>query len=699
MRMHKHLALASLFLFAPLFGDDTLVPPKQFEVNLKNPVFSQGAITTEEGGIVTAPGLRIQARKITYINRIENGIAVQKVEAEGDLLVEYGERAFVGRRLEYNFITKTGSIWDAKTYVDIWFLGGDRIDLAEDGSFLFYNAYITTCESQEGGWDIHARSMTITKQHLLTAKHIRLRLGKMPIFWFPNVKANLQMKNDSAIRYKVKWDKGLGPRLSVRYRFFSWEDFKAFIRADWRITKGPGLALETDFKPPHKRTIFRTRSYAAYDKSWPDEKTNKRYRLQGLYQTRTENNKTYVHAIYDKLSDEKMPGDFKNDDFEVNTQERTRLFVHHHEKQLLSSLSLQPKINSFQTINQELPYITTNIRPFQLPKTGIVFDNFFNAGYLDYNFPGNLERFIRSTRSVRAETRNQVYRPFRLSRFTLTPNVGFVGIYYTDNPRHQAVGQTLFNYGGSASTYLFRRFGKVHHMLEPYAEFQGLTKPSSGLTDHFYFSIDDGLAKLMLMRVGLRNRFSRAPVSPFRPAFTVDLYTYAFFNDKTYKRTLPKAYLDLTWNQPSYAFMGGFAWNQEKRVWDYTNIRGLFTINEDLAFQAEFRHRSRFDWRKVDHQSFILDATQSIANLLRSPLSDQRNTFLFRLYGRIMPGLTFSIQSHHGWARKGEPWYNEIKVEVFKNITCSWQLRVGYQYQINDPFQFTASINLLKPKP
>jgi hypothetical protein len=698
--MNTKLICASLFLFSPLLAEEILPPPAQeFEVNLKNPTFSNGVITTEEGGTVSAPNMKIQARKITYTNRIENGIAVQKIEAEGDLLMEYGERAFVGKKLEYNFITKTGSIWEAKTYVDVWFLGGERIDLAEDGTFLFYNAYITTCESQGGGWDIHAHSMTITKQHLLSAKNIQLRLGKLPIFWFPRVKANLNFMKDSPIRYKLKWDKGLGPRLSMRYRFFSWEEFKAYIRFDYRLTKGPGLALETDYRPLTQRTIFRTRSYGAYDKSWPDEKTNKRYRFQGLYQYSSPSGKSFVHAIYDKLSDDKMPGDFKSDDFEVNTQQRTRFFASHHEKQFLSSFSLQPKINRFQTINQELPYVTTNIHPFRLGKTGIIWDNFFNAGYLDYNFTGSLSDFVSSTQSARLETRNQVYRPFRLSKFTLTPNVGFVGIYYTDNPARRSVGQALFNYGGTASTYLFKSIGRYEHMLEPYATFTGLSRPSAGINDHFYFSIDDGLAKLKLLRVGLRNRFYNSRTACFLAPLTADIYTYGFFGDRTYNLTFPKTYLDLTWSQPSYALYGGVAWNQEENVLDYSNVRGLFTINADLAFTTEFRHRSKYDWRKVDHQNFILDATQTIPNLLRSPLSDRRNTLLFKLFGRIMPGFTFAVQSHHGWGRKKEPAYSEFKIEFFKMITCSWQLKFAYQYQINDPFQVTASINLVKPKP
>lgn len=695
--MHKKLLLASLFLLSGLSAEDAPLPPSQeFEVNLKNPVFTQGVITTDEGGIVTAPGIRIQAQKIRYTNRIENGTPMQKIEAEGDLLLEYGDHAFVGSKLEYDFVTKTGTLTDGKTYVDIWFLGGAKIELTPDGSYTIYDAYITTCESQDNTWDIHAKAVKITKEHLLSAKNIRFRFGKVPVFWIPNFKSNLRFKNDTPIRYKVKWDKGLGPRVTMRYKFFSWEHFNAYFRLDYRFTKGPGSAIETDYRSEDKNTIFRTRSYGAYDKSWPDEKTNKRYRFQGLYDMKTKDEKTFVHMTYDKLSDIKMPGDFKSEDFEVNTQKRTRLLVSHHEKQLLTSLSFQPRINNFQSINQELPYGTANIRPFTLGRTGLVFDNFFNAGYLNYIYSHTLENIIHSQRAGRFESRNQVYRPFKIGRVTVTPTAGFTGIYYTNNQFHDSTSQTLFTYGGTASTYLFKKYRSVEHQLEPYLKYQGITRPTSGLNEHFVFNMNDGYNRLNTLRIGLRNNFFSRTSPAFLPSFTADLYTYAYFYDKTYEKTFPKSYLDLGWNRPSYALFGGVAWNQEERVWDYTNVRAAITISENLAFGAEFRHRSRFDWRKADHENFILDVARPISELLKSPLSDQRNTVILRLYGRIMPGLTCLLQSHHGWARKSEPNYSEVKVEFFKMIACNWQAKFGYQYTINDPFQVTASVQLIK---
>jgi len=213
-------------------------------VNLKNPEFVHGVITTNDGGVITAPGIRIQAQKIEYINKIEDGNRIQQIKAEGDLMMEYAERIFVGNRLEYDFVHRTGTLWDGKTFVDMWFLGGDKIELKEDGTFYIFNAFSTTCETQENTWEIKATNVKITKDQLLSARNIRFHFLKIPLFWLPAFKSNLKVLEDPPIRYKIIWDKGLGPRLTMRYRIFSWEHFNLFFRFDYRLSRGPGGALE-----------------------------------------------------------------------------------------------------------------------------------------------------------------------------------------------------------------------------------------------------------------------------------------------------------------------------------------------------------------------------------------------------------------------------------------------------------------------
>src|SRR5579872_3490152 len=110
--------LVSLAFFSLCFCDE-----QELTINLKDPEFKNGVITTEKGGVISSENMRIQAQKIEYKNRVENGQAIKKIYAEGDILMEYDGRAFVGKKLEYDFISKTGTLWDGRTSRNHWKCG------------------------------------------------------------------------------------------------------------------------------------------------------------------------------------------------------------------------------------------------------------------------------------------------------------------------------------------------------------------------------------------------------------------------------------------------------------------------------------------------------------------------------------------------------------------------------------------------
>ncbi len=383
--MWKPFLFFALCAIAPLQAEEGLV------VNLKDPEFSHGVLQTDKGGVVTAPGLRIQAKNISYTDKVTEGRRVQKIVAEGDLMIEYGEQVFIGERLEYDLLENRGSLIDGKTFVDIWFIGGEKIELKPDGSFVVYGGYITTSENADSAWELKAGAVKISPGGILSAKNIRLKLAQIPIFWLPSFKSNLKFFRDAPLRFRVLWDKGIGPRISARYRFLSWQEFNAYLRLDYRLKLGPGAALETEYISPNDRTYFVTRSYGAFDKSFPNEKGNRRYRLQGLLTTVSPDEKTEVHLQWDKMSDDRMVSDFKDPDFEVNTQKSTYFQVVHSEDNSFGTLRVRPRINSFQTLNQQLPYLVFGLRPFEVGRTGVIGESAARASFLDYTFPDTLE--------------------------------------------------------------------------------------------------------------------------------------------------------------------------------------------------------------------------------------------------------------------------------------------------------------------
>ncbi len=688
-------------LVATPFMEATLIPSLQdIQVELKEPSFKEGILETTQGGIILGKGkasqkkLRIQARKMSYTDTEE----IKRVVAEGDLLLEYEGRFFTGTKLEYDFLAHTGILTDGRTAEGIWFIGGDKILLREDGSFKLENAFVTTSEGQDRTWDISASSIDVTSDRQLSASMIYLNVLHIPCLWLPSFKSNLGTFADPPIRYKLTFDKGLWPKATFRYRIFSIEEFNLFARLDYRLKEGLGATLESEYLAKDGRTTFVTKSYGAYNKIVYDEPGLKRYRLQGLLTHESLDKKTNTHLTYDKFSDLKMISDFPSSDFEISTQKRTRLLINHQEDIVFATFTLEPRLNSFESLNQKLPLFKTGVRPFALGDSGIISENSANAGYLDYVYAHDLIHkypSLRETHAARLETKNKLYRPFAAGPLHLTPYVGVVGIFYNNNPWKQSVGQGSIIYGGDIRAPLYKNFSNYKHTINPYLVYTGLSHPRASLSNHYTFSIDDGLYQLSSLKIGLQNTVTFLTSSFFSPDLSLDLYTYGFYSSKTFTKLFPKWYLLTSWNHSSYLFEGHLCFNAQENVLDFSNLLGEITVNEHLAFALEFRHRSRFDWRKADHENFLVDMARPISELTESPLSDGRNTVLGRMQVRFSPKWTCHLSSHYGYGRRSEPSYRSFAVDAITLLSSKWQLKFSYLHTTNDD-RFSMQMQLAK---
>jgi hypothetical protein len=181
--------------------------------------------------------------------------------------------------------------------------------------------------------------------------------------------------------------------------------------------------------------------------------------------------------------------------------------------------------------------------------------------------------------------------------FTLTPHLGVSAIFYNNNPHHESVGQLAMSYGGQLSTQLYKTLYHKTHKIEPYIMYRGLTKPRVTNANHYTFSMADGYYKINQLTIGARNYFFSRDKDLYSPIFSIDFYTNGYFAQNSYSKTFPKYYTNFEWNRSSYSLSADLCWNLQEQV-DYINAKTQITINEYVAFAVEYRHRSKYDWRK-----------------------------------------------------------------------------------------------------
>lgn len=672
----------------------SLYSDEELHVDLRNPVYTDGILYTNEGGVITGPDLRIQAESIQYIQKIENGIPIRRIEAEGNLMIQYKGRAFVGTELEYDFLKKAGTVYDAKTQASLWYIGGDEIELKSDGSYKVTGGSITMSENKESPWDFHAEKIQMVKNEMLSAKNIRFRLFKIPTFWIPSFKVNLKKFPEPVLRYTLDWDRGQNPRAGIRYQFYSWNDLALYSRLEYRLKTGWGGAFESEFFPENSPTSFVTRSYVGTNRleTAPDKMF--RYRLEGAMRTATDDRKTQLNLSWDKYSDVRMPSDFKSADFEVGTAQKTLLYLRHGDQDLIASLKARPRVNVFESIKQDLPTLFFTPFPRLLGKSGILSSFGTKLSFLDYAYSDQLAVSLSGYQSARLEAREKLQRPFHLGPLILTPYLGGDAIFYSSSPSHQPRFLAIGSYGASLHARAKRTYETHKHVIEPYIRFNALTKPSVSPDNHYIFSIQDGYNQINEIKWGLKQHlFSKQ--KPGESTFSADLFAYSFYNDPVIPQFFYRLGLDLSWHFPSLYVTSKSAYNFPYHRLDYTNNRIEWTLNENVAFAFEVRYRSRFDWRKADHDNYILNVTRSESELLLSPLSDRRITLLGDLFVRISPFWECRIQGHSGFYRMNQNPYTEIKVDLFTWISSATKLRLSYSHTDLDD-RVTAGISILK---
>jgi hypothetical protein len=683
----RHLASLSLLTLS-FYASSYLLIADEVVVDLKNPTYCEGVLKTDCGGVLKTDCLRIQAEKICYH---QEGRKISRVVAEGHLMLLYKSRLFVGKRLEYDFVSKTGQIFEGRFVSDPWFVSGKRIQLRCDGSFFIHESDVTTCEDEDYEFYIRSQSTLVYPNRYAKMKDITFCFFDTPCIWIPQYTANLGSEEGIPMKFQVGLGGYRGIKFTAKYKFLSGDNWKTFARFDYTLARGPGAGIETDYHDKALKRCIRTRSYMARDISYDDPHKRIRYRFQGCYDEFFCRDNITVHAAYDRLSDSEMAADYSYREFELPTGKRTEFSITKQDRNWITDLSARVRVNNFQVVNQQLPSLTGSYRPFTIGSTGIISDFSTRTEYLNYVYangtPGTSD-----FDAARIEVAPRFYRPFIEGPVTITPEVGGIGVFYSNNPEGNAVGQVVGTLGVDANAHFYRYFGDQKHILEPYVQYRFCTHPVTAFRDQFIFDIDDGFARLNMVRLGVANNIYRRNACgvPFK-WIGIDIWADAFINTPTVEKSIPKIYAELQWRiSPRICTTIGTAWNNTNNCPDYSNLAVEWTVNRDLAFTAEYRARGPRCWRKGDPTNFILDSFRSVDELEASPLSDQRNIFLTHLYYRLHPDWSLEIETRNGWNRRkttaenSQPSYFEYKIDLAGAIHCGWSGQIGYEHRTNE---------------
>ena len=136
-------------------------------------------------------------------------------------------------------------------------------------------------------------------------------------------------------------------------------------------------------------------------------------------------------------------------------------------------------------------------------------------------------------------------------------------------------------------------------------------------------------------------------------------------------------------------------WNLNNNILDFFNIELEYTYSANLSFSIEYRYRGPYDFRKADHDNFILDVARPIEDLYHSPLSDKRNTLLSKAELYFTPKTKLQLELHSGWGRSDQPGYTEGRANFITMLYSSWKVNLSYTYTTRGSSHFGFKIDLI----
>lgn len=669
---------------------------RSLEVSLNDATYCDGILSTKTGGIITADQLHIQAKHIQYTQ--QNG--KKEIDAWGDILVTFIDKVFVGDRVFYDFISKKGVIYRGKISIGIWHISGSQIELYPDDTYRIFDAVITTSEKQNPLFAMGGERVDIEK-NVLIAKSLQLQCAGRSYLILPKYSTNLQrLWEKPLLQYKLSWDKGLGPAGMIRYRIYNSKNCNSHLRFDVRVHKKEkpvirlGSSLETEYSFPKNRGEISTQNYLGYDVFFNDTNNSShlKYRLQGLASYKSLDGKQILLSRWDKISDKNMPNDFRMEKFELSTEKKTEIRLTSLHEKIITNVSFVPRINSFDSMKQELPDIKLSPYPIIFKNSGIIFENSLRAGYYRYSFAKDFHPYCESPDSSKFHYSQTLYRAFFSPYLTVIPKVGCHYLLYGNSRSNNALQFCLPFLDISLHSKLLCTKDAITHSLEPYAKIYSLAPPAK--EDYpLIFDLSDGWRRINEMRFGIRSSIWKRESDWAAPLLSIDSYALGFLHPTPFSTVFPKIFTTIECALPRFSLKTLLGWNREFAEVDIWTVRGALTCSADFALSAEFRYRGPMFWRKNNPDNYILDVTRPPLDLADSLLSDERKVALMRMQFKLHPQWIVRLEGNYGWGRKQQENHFVGKIDLLGLLSSNLRVRLSYlQAASQSHFEFGMSL-------
>ena len=590
-------------------------------------------------------------------------------DAEGNVVLKSPTGEVRGQRVKYNFTTKQGEILKPRIKSGEWYGGGDKGELAADGSVKVKEGYITSCDRDEPHYKIASKNITIYPDNKVVAKDVFFKVGSVPVAYLPryDYSLNADWPTINVIPGKrQKW----GFFVLSSYRYELDENNKLTLNLDEREKWGFGSGLDYKYTfDDLGHGLLRT--YYTHQRDMDRNENNakaeeERFRVQLRHRVDINENLTAL-LEYHRASDVDFTKDyFYREEYDSESSPESYFYLLDREPEYALSLLARKRVNRFQAVVERWPEARFDLkdqRLFDLPvyfKTDNSFTN-LNSKTADNSTDSDVIRF---------DTYNRLTAPLELVDFlSFSPFAGTRDTFYSkDINGDEEEFRTAFYAGADLSakfaktyevsgSFLGVDFDRLHHIVTPTIEYEYIHAPSMAPGNLQQFDDIDSVDRKSAFTLGFENRLQTKRLLDGKLS-TVDLGYLLLTGDYLYKPengtrfSNVKGDLELT----------PFKWlriesdtQYDPATRDFQSWNADLYVNKSEKWQLGFGSRY---WQDEEHE---------LTSELFYKLNDQ---WAVRLFGR------FDLKEVEADGHKIVNKFSSKEVTVIKDLHC-WLAEVS----------------------
>ena len=170
------------------------------------------------------------------------------MRAAGNVYLKVGEEETFSDELVFNLDTKKGIARNGFTFSDPWYFGGSEIFKIEDKKSYIRSGSLTTCSLKYPHYYFSVSEVIIKMNQEMIAKNIVMKIGGIPLFYFPAIRRDLRKDKVAKIVVRIGTDSYQGPNISIIYPFLRHRRYDAALLYDRSARRGQGFGFEGKYR-------------------------------------------------------------------------------------------------------------------------------------------------------------------------------------------------------------------------------------------------------------------------------------------------------------------------------------------------------------------------------------------------------------------------------------------------------------------